>query len=74
MELKQKNKWKNYNLVLLVDELKNYTSYPLNLLFIRNESINYYYSQGKNFMEREGNSSFQQFWKYIFTFIKSNIC
>ena len=65
---------KNYNLELLADELINYTSYPLNLLLYRNESINYYYSQGKNFMEREGDSLFKQFKKYFFKFIKSNIC
>jgi hypothetical protein len=65
---------KNYNLELLADELINYTSYPLNLLLYRNESINYYYSQGKNFMEREGDSLFKQFKKYFFKFIKSNVC
>ena len=56
---------KNYNLELLADDLINYTSYPLNLLLYRNESINYYYSQGKNFMEREGDSLFKQFKKYF---------
>ena len=62
---------KNYNLELLSDELKIYTTYPLNLLLYRNESINYYYSQNKNFMEREGKSLFKQFKKYFFEFIKS---
>ena len=56
-----KNIWRNMNF----RKLNNYTSCTLNFRLYRNESINYYYSQGKSFMKREGNSPLQQFKIYL---------
>ena len=65
---------KNYNLQKLANDIKLYPYYPLNLLLYRNESINFYYESGKNFIERESEDLFNSFKNYFFEFIKSKNC
>ena len=62
---------KNYNIGKLANDINNYPYYPLNLLLYRNESINYYYSKNKTFIEREKKELYDSFKNYFFEFINS---
>ena len=62
---------KNYNIEKLANDINDYRYYPLQLLLYRNESINYYYTHNKTFIEREENELFNSFKNYFFEFITS---
>ena len=62
---------KDYNIKKLAIDINNYPKYPLSLLLYRNESINYYYSHNKSYIERESKVLFDSFKEYYFEFIKS---
>ena len=62
---------KDYNIKKLAIDINNYPKYPLSLLLYRNESINYYYSHNKTYIERESRELFDSFKDYFFEFIKS---
>ena len=62
---------KNYNIEKLANDIYNYPYYPLKLLLYRNESIQYYYSKNKTFIERENEELFLSFKNYFFEFITS---
>lgn len=64
-------KEKNYNLEKLSEDIKKYPFYPLNILLYRNESLEFYYSKNKNYIENENEKIFKSFKSYFFTFIKS---
>jgi len=59
----------NYNIESLSDDLKIYSDYPLDILLYRHESINYFNSINKSFIERE--ELLEDFKNYFFQFIKS---
>ena len=59
----------DYNIEMLIEDLKNNPNYPLEILLLKNESINYYISKNEVFISRL--CLLEDFKDYFFQFINS---